>query len=160
MLLHLQRLNSLRVFGRKYCQSSFDFKPANLTETQFHAVSDEALETIYDFLTDNSVTETILEEDLDVNISQGVLNIILPTKGTWVINKQTPNRQLWWSSPISGPKRYDYFYPIIPSAPEDANHPSSGASLTSGAWISSKDRSEIFSALRKELNIPEEQKLK
>uniref|UniRef100_A0A914RUA2 Frataxin n=1 Tax=Parascaris equorum TaxID=6256 RepID=A0A914RUA2_PAREQ len=26
-------------------------------------------------------------------------------KGTYVINKQTPNRQIWLSSPISGPKR-------------------------------------------------------
>ena len=106
-LQHLQRFNSLRVVCRKYCieRNGFDsklFKPANLSETQFHAVSDEALETIYDFLTDNTITETVLEEDLDVNISQGVLNIILPKKGTWVINKQTPNRQLWWSSPISG----------------------------------------------------------
>jgi frataxin-like iron-binding protein CyaY len=27
--------------------------------------------------------------------------------GTWVINKQTPNQQLWWSSPTSGPRRFD-----------------------------------------------------
>jgi len=25
-----------------------------------------------------------------------------------VINKQPPNKQIWLSSPISGPKRYDY----------------------------------------------------
>jgi frataxin len=25
-----------------------------------------------------------------------------------VINTQTPNRQLWYSSPISGPQRYNY----------------------------------------------------
>lgn len=25
-----------------------------------------------------------------------------------MINKQSPNRQIWWSSPVSGPKRYDY----------------------------------------------------
>ena len=27
---------------------------------------------------------------------------------TWVINKQAPNMQLWWSSPISGPLRFEY----------------------------------------------------
>ena len=32
----------------------------------------------------------------------------LPPHGTWVINKQTPNRQLWWSSPVSGPRRYEW----------------------------------------------------
>ena len=25
-----------------------------------------------------------------------------------MINKQTPNRQIWLSSPVSGPKRYDW----------------------------------------------------
>lgn len=28
--------------------------------------------------------------------------------GTYVINRQTPNRQVWLSSPTSGPKRYDF----------------------------------------------------
>jgi len=27
--------------------------------------------------------------------------------GTWVVNKQAPSRQLWWSSPLSGPLRFD-----------------------------------------------------
>lgn len=31
---------------------------------------------------------------------QGVLNIIVGDRGTWVLNKQSPNRQIWWSSPI------------------------------------------------------------
>ena len=31
-----------------------------------------------------------------------------PPHGTWVINKQTPNQQVWWSSPLSGPRRYEY----------------------------------------------------
>ena len=28
--------------------------------------------------------------------------------GIYVINKQAPNAQIWLSSPVSGPKRYDY----------------------------------------------------
>ncbi|XP_039300135.1 frataxin homolog, mitochondrial-like, partial [Nilaparvata lugens] len=28
--------------------------------------------------------------------------------GTYVINRQSPNLQIWLSSPSSGPKRYDY----------------------------------------------------
>ena len=28
--------------------------------------------------------------------------------GTYVINRQTPNKQIWLSSPTSGPKRYDF----------------------------------------------------
>lgn len=28
--------------------------------------------------------------------------------GIYVINKQTPNKQIWLSSPRSGPKRFDF----------------------------------------------------
>lgn len=28
--------------------------------------------------------------------------------GVYVINRQSPNRQIWLSSPTSGPKRYDF----------------------------------------------------
>ncbi len=28
--------------------------------------------------------------------------------GSWIINKQGPNRQIWWSSPLSGPRRYEW----------------------------------------------------
>lgn len=41
-------------------------------------------------------------------MQSGVLTIKLGKHGTYVINKQTPNRQIWLSSPTSGPKRYDY----------------------------------------------------
>lgn len=34
--------------------------------------------------------------------------MILPPNGTYVVNKQPPNKQIWLSSPLSGPKRYDY----------------------------------------------------
>lgn len=37
-----------------------------------------------------------------------MLTIKLGQHGTYVINKQTPNKQIWLSSPTSGPKRYDY----------------------------------------------------
>lgn len=30
--------------------------------------------------------------------------------GTYVINKQTPNKQIWLSSPRSGPKRFDFIF--------------------------------------------------
>lgn len=33
-----------------------------------------------------------------------------PKHGTYVINKQSPNKQIWLSSPISGPKRFDFIY--------------------------------------------------
>ncbi len=38
----------------------------------------------------------------------GVLKIDLGSKGIYVLNKQSPNRQIWWSSPLSGPKRFEW----------------------------------------------------
>ena len=41
-------------------------------------------------------------------VQQGVLSIKLGEgRGTFVVNKQSPNRQLWLASPLSGPFRYD-----------------------------------------------------
>jgi len=90
------------------------------TEADFHDGADESLETIQDtlesYLEDNDI-ESLLSEsssaadeesEPEINLASGVLNIKLPPHGTWVINKQTPNRQLWWSSPLSGPRRYEW----------------------------------------------------
>lgn len=37
-----------------------------------------------------------------------MLNVVVDGKGTWVVNKQPPNRQIWVSSPVSGPRRFDW----------------------------------------------------
>jgi len=47
-------------------------------------------------------------ETWEVDYSSGVLTFRLAEHGTYVINKQPPNMQVWLSSPTSGPKRYDY----------------------------------------------------
>lgn len=77
------------------------------SEAEFHPVADETLHRIQDAL--EEIFEEIRgDEDMEVSVASGVLTLSLPPHGTWVINKQTPNRQLWWSSPISGPRRYEY----------------------------------------------------
>lgn len=56
--------------------------------------------------------EAISEEDptfiSSVDSAQGVIEFDLEKVGTYVINKQPPNKQIWLSSPISGPFRFDY----------------------------------------------------
>ena len=45
--------------------------------------------------------------EADVTLASGVLTLLLPHPfGTYVINKQSPNQQIWLSSPQSGPIRY------------------------------------------------------
>jgi len=79
------------------------------TEQEYHNTADETLEHIQDALEelfeDSFSTETEIPE---VNVANGVLTLSLPPHGTWVLNKQTPNQQIWWSSPLSGPRRYEY----------------------------------------------------
>lgn len=42
-------------------------------------------------------------------LQDGVLTVIFGEQhGTYVINRQIPNKQIWLSSPTSGPKRYDF----------------------------------------------------
>ncbi|KAF9821867.1 hypothetical protein IEO21_00297 [Rhodonia placenta] len=54
------------------------------------------------------VIDDIGDPGYEVEYSSGVLTLKLGENGTYVINKQPPNKQIWLSSPVSGPKRYDY----------------------------------------------------
>ncbi|KAJ3479178.1 hypothetical protein NLI96_g9242 [Meripilus lineatus] len=54
------------------------------------------------------ILDDINNPDYEVEYSSGVLTLKLGDEGTYVINKQPPNKQIWLSSPISGPKRYDF----------------------------------------------------
>ncbi|KAI8470984.1 MAG: frataxin [Monoraphidium minutum] len=82
---------------------------ADLSEGAFHRAADADLELLQErlevFIEDQDV------EGGDVEYSSGVLTVKLGRHGTYVINKQTPNRQIWLSSPVSGPFRYDYAGP-------------------------------------------------
>eukprot|EP00531_Pseudo-nitzschia_arenysensis_P011453 CAMPEP_0116156452 /NCGR_PEP_ID=MMETSP0329-20121206/22841_1 /TAXON_ID=697910 /ORGANISM="Pseudo-nitzschia arenysensis, Strain B593" /LENGTH=211 /DNA_ID=CAMNT_0003653539 /DNA_START=56 /DNA_END=691 /DNA_ORIENTATION=+ len=81
-------------------------------ESEYHTVADETLEDIQDAveiaIEDNDIGGNDMEEQPEVVYASGVLNMSFPPHGTWVLNKQTPNRQIWWSSPISGPRRYEF----------------------------------------------------
>ena len=69
----------------------------------------------------------------DVVEKDGVFELHLGPHGTYVINKQAPNRQLWWSSPLSGPKRYNY-------------------DLAHGAWRNTRDGHLMYDQLNQELS--------
>lgn len=64
--------------------------------------ADETMDSLHDAFDDLAEQHS----DVDVEYSSGVMTLRLPV-GTYVINKQPPNKQIWLSSPESGPKRYD-----------------------------------------------------
>ena len=44
----------------------------------------------------------------DIDYADGVLNVVMRDDRAYVVNKQAPNMQIWLSSPISGPQRFEY----------------------------------------------------
>ncbi|XP_012978277.1 frataxin, mitochondrial [Mesocricetus auratus] len=82
--------------------------PSSLDETAYERLAEETLDALAEFFEDLADKPYTLE-DYDVSFGGGVLTIKLGGDlGTYVINKQTPNKQIWLSSPSSGPKRYDW----------------------------------------------------
>uniref|UniRef100_A0A665V8X6 Frataxin, mitochondrial n=1 Tax=Echeneis naucrates TaxID=173247 RepID=A0A665V8X6_ECHNA len=81
---------------------------SELSEVVYEKLANETLDALAEFfedLADKDFTGT----DYDVVFSSGVLTVkVGGDHGTYVINKQTPNKQIWLSSPTSGPKRYDW----------------------------------------------------
>ncbi|KAI7905429.1 uncharacterized protein BX663DRAFT_499691 [Cokeromyces recurvatus] len=82
------------------------YSVTTLTTDRYHRLSDEILEHIISVLED--ISDEVDIKGFDVEYSQGVMTLSLGEKGTYVVNKQPPNHQIWLSSPISGPQRYDY----------------------------------------------------
>ena len=75
----------------------------------------------------------------------GVMNINFPPNGTYVLNKQPPNKQIWLSSPISGPKRYDW---VVVG---ESMHQKEGSGV--GEWMYIRDGSTLTALLSEELGI-------
>lgn len=101
---------------------------AEITENEYHKLADETLDFLQEKL-------EVFVEDMDIDggdveHAQGVLTVKLGSHGTYVINKQTPNRQIWLSSPLTGPFRYDYH---------------------EGSWVYHRDGRELLSQLQQEL---------
>ncbi|VIO97240.1 Frataxin-like domain containing protein [Brugia malayi] len=80
---------------------------SELSEDEYEKLANETLNKLADYL-DSFPDRFSCDRDYDVNSSMGVVTAKIGRKaGTYVINKQTPNRQIWLSSPLSGPKRFD-----------------------------------------------------
>ena len=76
------------------------------SESKFTEKANEYLELLGEKLEQWADDE--IEEDVECDYSDGVLTISLGReRGTYVLNKQAPNKQIWWSSPISGPHRFE-----------------------------------------------------
>jgi len=98
------------------------------SESEYHRIADETLGRIE--LNVTPLEDTV--DGFDLSNAMGVLTIKLGKLGTYVINKQSANKQIWWSSPISGPRRYNY-------------------DSTQQQWVSSRDGHNMLDSLQQEI---------
>ncbi|XP_007439494.1 frataxin, mitochondrial isoform X2 [Python bivittatus] len=135
---HLQFLDHVLTNRVKSIQLIFErstgtlIDKSSLDETTYEKLAEETLESLTDFFEDLA-DKPFTSEDYDVSFGNGVLTVKLGgNMGTYVINKQTPNKQIWLSSPTSGPKRYDW---------------------TGKNWVYSHDGISLHDLLSKELSL-------
>lgn len=99
--------NKAFIWTKSIVMSKNDNESSN--KNTFYYISNETLESLtekFEELGDKYASQ--LSDEYDVTYSSNVLTVKLgPKAGTYVINTQTPNSQIWLSSPKSGPFRYD-----------------------------------------------------
>ncbi|ORZ34736.1 hypothetical protein BCR44DRAFT_102512, partial [Catenaria anguillulae PL171] len=79
---------------------------SSLSDSDYHRHADATLERLLEAL--ETLGDEIELAGYDVTYTSGVLNVKLGVHGTYVLNKQPPNKQVWMSSPVSGPRRFDW----------------------------------------------------
>ncbi|CAM8958821.1 unnamed protein product [Rhodiola kirilowii] len=77
-----------------------------LPEDEYHRQADSTIQDLLEKLEEYG--DSIQIDGFDIDYGNQVLTLKLGSAGTYVLNKQTPNRQLWLSSPVSGPSRFDW----------------------------------------------------
>jgi CyaY protein len=70
------------------------YHPGIMTETEFHTAVDAVLSRVEDALESAG--------DLDVSLEGGVLTIECPDASRIIVNRQTPNREIWVAARSGG----------------------------------------------------------
>ncbi|XP_058493046.1 frataxin, mitochondrial [Solea solea] len=113
-------------------EKSTPVQMSELSEAVYEKLAEETLDALAEYFEDLA-DEAPPGADFDVVFSSGVLTVkVGGDHGTYVINKQTPNKQIWLSSPTSGPKRYHW---------------------TGEQWVYSHDGVSLHQLLSKEFSI-------
>ncbi|KAJ2601362.1 Mitochondrial matrix iron chaperone [Coemansia sp. RSA 1722] len=107
---HQQKPNfstaSSSLFSHTKSVQAKKYTMVELDDSKYHNLSSQAMDSLTEYFED--LGDQLEMDDYDIEYTSGVLTLRLGVHGTYVINKQPPNKQIWLSSPISGPERYDY----------------------------------------------------
>ncbi|KAL8088122.1 frataxin, mitochondrial-like [Apium graveolens] len=101
-----------------------------LQEDEFHKLADSTIHHLLEKIEEFGDSMDI--DGFDIDYRNQVLTVKFGNLGTYVLNKQTPNRQIWMSSPVSGPSRFDW----------DRN---------AEAWVYRRTKNYLFEILESEL---------
>ena len=67
-----------------------------------------------------------------------------------MLNKQPPNKQIWLSSPVSGPKRYDW---VVREEGDDSDGGEKGKEKGRGEWVYLRDGSTLSGLFEEEVGV-------
>ena len=109
---------------------SFQRCVRDISESDFDLRADEFLEDLMDGLED---LESTAGPEFEIDYAMGVLTLVLDENTTYVLNKQRPNRQVWMSSPTSGPRRFEL--------DDDGD-----------SWVDVRSRENLLQIMTEELN--------
>ena len=91
----------------------------------FETLAQQTIESLFE------ATERQLGDVAEVDLEGGILNVELDDGRVYIINKHSPNRQIWLSSPLSGAHHFSF----------DQN---------GGVWTSTRDAGQLISLLEDE----------
>uniref|UniRef100_A0A7S1NTD8 ferroxidase n=1 Tax=Eutreptiella gymnastica TaxID=73025 RepID=A0A7S1NTD8_9EUGL len=114
------------------CKMPFSISAVRLAPDYLQQCDDalESIHNVVDELSDGKLSDHVD----DIIYDSGVLSIQLKNVGTYVLNRQAPNKQIWLSSPVSGPYHYDMVC----------------SSTGAVRWLDTKDQHNLGDKLRKE----------
>lgn len=116
--------------GLRALSSGAGAKPPELELHVYQAAASRTLQCLQEKM-EAMVDES--DDDSDVDFSGDVLNLTIGDRGTFVLNKQEPNKQIWLSSPVSGPLRYDLDVEALD-------------------WVNTRDRSLLSAVLGRDIS--------
>ncbi|KAK7694438.1 hypothetical protein QCA50_001624 [Cerrena zonata] len=122
---------SVVVPRRSYATPPPQVIASDLPVEKYHLYSNATMERLLESL--ENFLDQVGKDEFEVEYNNCVITLGLGEHGTYVINKQPPNKQIWLSSPTSGPKRYDY-------------------SEDNDTWLYSRDNSSLGELLNEELS--------
>lgn len=96
-------------------------------DTQFNSLAEKTIENLFDSI------EREIGHMAEVDLEGGILNAELDDGRIYIINKHSPNRQIWLSSPLSGAHHFSF---------------DSGA----GEWVSTRGDARLIGLLESELS--------